>query len=272
MPPAIPVEPPPSRWSFPETLEAIAQSAGDGEVVGVGADLEPGTILAAYRHGLFPMPVRRGITAWWSPDQRGILPLDGLLVSRSLRKSCARYQIRVDTAFDEVVDACADRHRAGAWISRDIKRAYRRLHELGWVHTVEAWSLASSSVPESASSVPSAVPSSASSGPASASSGPASPSGPASEGRLVGGLYGVAVGGLFAGESMFHRETDASKVALVALVDRLRRGGASLLDVQWVTPHLASLGAVAIPRAEYHQRLAQALDHPRSTAWDDPQI
>jgi leucyl/phenylalanyl-tRNA--protein transferase len=229
VPPVPPVEPPPSRWVFPDSVEAVAAAAGDGEVIGAGADLEPGTILAAYRHGLFPMPVRRGVTAWWSPEQRGLLPLDGLKVSRSLRKSCTRYQIRVDTALDEVIDACADRQRPGAWISKEIKRAYLRLHHLGWVHSVEAWS---------------------------------------PDGRLAGGLYGVAVGGLFAGESMFHRQPDASKVALVALVDRLREGGASLLDVQWVTPHLASLGAVAIPRAEYHQRLAQALEFPRPSAWD----
>ncbi len=184
--------------------------------------------MAAYRHGLFPMPVRRGVTAWWSPALRGIVPLDGLQVSRSLRKSCARYQVRVDTAFDAVIDACADRQRPGAWINKDIKRAYLQLHQLGWVHTVEAWSPA---------------------------------------GELAGGLYGIAIGGLFAGESMFHRQTDASKVALVALVDRLVRGGASLLDVQWVTPHLASLGAVAVPREEYHRRLAAALEFPgpRST-------
>jgi leucyl/phenylalanyl-tRNA--protein transferase len=229
VPPVPPVEPPPSRWVFPNSVEAVAAAAGDGEVIGAGADLEPGTILAAYRHGLFPMPVRRGVTAWWSPEQRGLLPLDGLKVSRSLRKSCTRYQIRVDTALDEVIDACADRQRPGAWISKEIKRAYLRLHHLGWVHSVEAWS---------------------------------------PDGRLAGGLYGVAVGGLFAGESMFHRQPDASKVALVALVDRLRDGGASLLDVQWVTPHLASLGAVAIPRAEYHQRLAKALELPRPSAWD----
>jgi leucyl/phenylalanyl-tRNA--protein transferase len=228
VPPAVPIEPPPSRWAFPETAVEIARAAGEGEVAGVGADLEPGTILAAYRHGLFPMPVRRGVTAWWSPDPRGVLPLDGLTVSRSLRKSCDRFEVRVDTAFDEVVDACADRHRPGAWISKDIKRAYERLHHLGWVHSVEAWSR---------------------------------------DGQLAGGLYGVAVGGLFAGESMFHRQTDASKVALVALVDRLHRGGARLLDVQWVTPHLASLGVISISRAEYHRRLADALDFSGPSAW-----
>jgi leucyl/phenylalanyl-tRNA--protein transferase len=228
MPPDPPVEPPPSRWAFPQTLAAIDRVAGDGEVVGVGADLEPGTILAAYRHGMFPMPVRRGVIGWWSPVTRGVIPLDGLRVTRSLRKSSPRFEIRVDTAFDEVIGACADRRRPGAWISRDIRRAYRRLYDLGWVHTVEAWS---------------------------------------TDGRLAGGLYGVAIRGLFAGESMFHRQTDASKVALVALVERLRRGGAVLLDVQWVTPHLESLGAVQVSRAEYHRRLEQALEFPRPSAW-----
>jgi leucyl/phenylalanyl-tRNA--protein transferase len=217
------VEPPPSRWSFPATVADVAAAAGEGEIVGTGADLEPGTLLAAYRHGLFPMPVRRGVLAWWSPDPRGIVPLDGLRISRSLRRSCDRFDILVDAHFDAVIEACADRRRPGAWISRDIKKAYTRLHELGWVHSVEAWSPA---------------------------------------GVLAGGLYGVAIGGLFAGESMFHRQPDASKVALVALVDMLRQGGASLLDVQWATPHLASLGAVTVSRTRYHQLLGDALARP----------
>ncbi|HEX3424948.1 MAG TPA: leucyl/phenylalanyl-tRNA--protein transferase [Acidimicrobiales bacterium] len=228
-PPDPPREPPPTRWSFPEGVEEITRAAGDGEVIGVGADLEPGTILAAYRRGLFPMPVRRGVIAWWSPVERGVLPLDGLRVSRSLRKAGARFEIRVDTAVEEVIEACADRRRPGAWITKEMKRAYLRLYHLGWVHTVEAWS---------------------------------------ADGLLAGGLYGVAVGGLFAGESMFHRQTDASKVALVALVERLRTGGASLLDVQWVTPHLASLGVVGIPRAEYHRRLSAALQIRGGSAWE----
>jgi leucyl/phenylalanyl-tRNA--protein transferase len=210
-------------------VEEIERAVGEGEVVGVGADLAPGTILAAYRHGLFPMPVRRGVVAWWSPEPRGILPLDGLRVSRSLRKACQRYQVRFDTAFDQVIEACADRHRPGAWITKDVMKAYQRLHQLGWVHSVETWS---------------------------------------PDGQLMGGLYGVAIGGLFAGESMFHRATDASKVALVALVDRLRAGGASLLDLQWVTPHLESLGAVPLSRGQYHQRLSEALAYPGLSAWD----
>jgi len=194
-------------------------------VVGIGADLEPGTLLAAYRAGIFPMPhSRSGIMAWWSPDPRGIIPLDGLHVSRSLRKSRPRFEIRVDTAFAEVIDACGDRRRPHGWITRAVRDAYVRLHELGWAHSIEAWT--------SASDMPA---------------------------QLAGGLYGVAIGGLFAGESMFHWRTDASKVALVALVDRLRAGGGQLLDVQWATPHLVSLGAVEIPRSEYLERAHAAV-------------
>ena len=202
-------------------------TGGDGDLVAVGADLEPGTILAAYRAGLFPMPVE-GTLGWWSPDPRGILPLDGMRVGRSLRKSCSRYEIRVDTAFDAVLAGCADPARRGGWITSAVKSAYTRLHTLGWVHSVEAWA----------------------------------------DGELAGGLYGVAVGGLFAGESMFHRRTDASKVALVALVELLRDGGAALLDVQWSTPHLAALGAVDIARHAYLGRLTRALSLPLPAVFD----
>lgn len=210
------VDPGPSEWSFPP-----ADTADEQGLVGVGAELDPATVLAAYRQGLFPMPVRRTQMGWWSPDPRGILPLDGLRVSRSLRRSCRRYEVRVDTCFDEVLRWCADPRRPYGWISSDIREAYHRLFELGWAHSVETFD---------------------------------------AEGRLVGGLYGVAIGGLFAGESMFHRATDASKVALVALVDRLRAGGFVLLDVQWITPHLASLGAIPVPRSEYLRLLADALE------------
>jgi leucyl/phenylalanyl-tRNA--protein transferase len=220
-----PVEPPETGWQFGVPTE------DDGDVIAVGADLEPGTILAAYRAGLFPMPVDRRTLGWWSPDPRGVLPLDGLQVSRSLRKSCRHYDIRVDTAFESVIDACADPDREGRWITPEIRAAYVGLHRLGWAHSVEAWL----------------------------------------EGELAGGLYGLAIGGLFAGESMFHRRTDASKAALVALVELLRAGdgeGRRLLDVQWRTEHLASLGVVEVDRSEYLGRLLpEALAEPLPAAF-----
>jgi leucyl/phenylalanyl-tRNA---protein transferase len=223
-----PVQPPPTAWAFPPVDEADA----DG-LVGLGADLEPGTILAAYRRGLFPMPIgRRGTLGWWSPDPRAIVPLEGLVVSRSLRRSARRFEIRVDTAFDEVIDACADPARPHGWITPEVLRAYTRLHGLGWVHSVEAWRL--------------------------------------DDAELAGGLYGVAIGGLFAGESMFHRRTDASKVALLALVDVLRRGddpAHRLLDVQWLTPHLENLGAVEVSRTEYLDRVDRAVELPLPEAF-----
>jgi leucyl/phenylalanyl-tRNA--protein transferase len=217
------IEPTPSAWTFPDPLATGRRKSRTPEIIGQGADLEPGTLLGAYRSGLFPMPLRRGVMAWWSPDPRGIVPLDGLVISRSLRKAYARSDIRIDTAFDEVLEACADRSRPGAWIDPQIKVAYRRLHQLGWVHSVEAWQ----------------------------------------DGALAGGLYGVAIGGLFAGESMFHHRTDASKVALVGLVERLRAEGAVLLDVQWATEHLQTLGAINVARPRYHALLDQALALPQ---------
>ena len=213
----MPIEPAPSPWALPSPV-----TADERGVVGIGADLAPGTLLAAYRAGLFPMHVDGGALAWWSPDPRGVLPLDGLKVSRSLRKAVDRLEVSVNRDFAGVIAACADPSRPHGWINADIRDAYTRLHRLGWAHSVEAWE----------------------------------------DGELVGGLYGVAVGGLFAGESMFHRRPDASKAALVHLVEVLRLGGATLLDVQWTTPHLVSLGAVALPRSEYLRRLGDALEHP----------
>lgn len=201
------------------------------DLIAVSAEFDPALVLAAYRSGAFPMPAGRRM-GWYSPIVRGVLPLDGLRVSRSLRKMLPRYQVRTDTAFDQVLAGCADRRRPGGWIDDRIERVYRGLHRAGVVHSVEAWT---------------------------------------DDGRLAGGLYGVSLGGLFAGESMFHRDDigrDASKVALVALVERLRDAGVAgrLLDVQWATPHLISLGVVEINRADYLARLEQALRLP-PPAW-----
>jgi leucyl/phenylalanyl-tRNA---protein transferase len=170
-----------------------------------------------------------GPIGWWSPDPRGTLPLDGLVVHRSLERACRRHRVSVDTAFEDVVRGCADPARPHGWIDESFVTAYSRLHELGWAHSIEVWS--------------------------------ATPDGD----DLVGGLYGVSIGGLFAGESMFHRARDASKVALVATVELLRKGGGALFDVQWRTEHLASLGAVAIPRADYLEALADAIARPQLT-------
>jgi leucyl/phenylalanyl-tRNA--protein transferase len=207
----------------------------------VGADLAPGTLLAAYRQGLFPMrlqargPIGLGPIGWWSPDPRGIIPLDGLVVSRSLRRSVRRFDVCVDTAFEAVMRGCADPRRPHGWIDKKFIAAYTELHHLGWAHSVETWQH-----DERGNRV------------------------------LVGGLYGVAIGGLFAAESKFHRVTDASKVALVALVDLLGAGGGALLDVQWTTPHLASLGAVDVSRERYLELLADAVSRPPMSTFPDP--
>ena len=216
-----PVEPAPPTWSLPPV-----DPDGEDELVFVGGDLSPGGLLRAYRAGVFPMPVRDGL-GWWSPVRRGILPLDKLRVSRSLRKSCDRFDVTFDAAFDEVMVRCADPDRKPPWITPEVRDAYGALHRLGWAHSVEVHR----------------------------------------DGELVGGLYGVAIGGMFGGESMFHHATDASKVALVALVELLRDGGATLLDVQWLTPHLESLGAVEVTRREYLGLLADAVTREPVHGW-----
>ena len=193
------------------------------DLVGVGGDLQPVTLLHAYRTGVFPMglgPHGSGPLGWWCPAVRGVLRPGELKVHRSLRKSAKRYEVSVDTVFDQVVAGCADPAREGRWITSRIASAYGHLHELGWAHSVEVWSA----------------------------------------GKLVGGLYGLNVGGLFAGESMFHLERDASKVALMELVDIVTDDGhpARLIDTQWSTPHLASLGAVEVERDEYLRAVAEA--------------
>ncbi len=252
----MPVEPEPTPWVFPSREELAAlpvvgdleadapddepreqeDDDGDGrhdgsDLVGLGADLAPGTLLSAYRSGLFPMPEGRTI-GWWSPAFRGVLHLDELKVSRSLRRAARGFEIRVDTAFDQVVAACADPRRPHGWIDRRIAKAYADLHRLGWAHSVETWQ----------------------------------------DGRLVGGLYGVGIGGLFAGESMFHHVTDASKVALIGLVEGLRAdehgaAGERLIDVQWATRHLMSLGVREITRTAYLSALDGVLSVPEASFW-----
>lgn len=206
-----------SAWRFPHPDTADAHG-----VVGVGADLEPETLIGAYRRGIFPMPVGEHdptAIAWWSPPFRGVLDLNDLRVSLSLRQSCRRYEVSANVAFEQVITRCAELPRDGGWISPAIIEAYLGLHELGWAHSVETWD----------------------------------------DGQLVGGLYGVQVGGLFAGESMFHTARDASKVALVALVSGLESCNVSLLDVQWATDHLATLGVREVTRSEYLRRLDAAI-------------
>jgi leucyl/phenylalanyl-tRNA--protein transferase len=192
----------------------------DDDCIVAGADLEPSTIVDAYRHGAFPMP-QAGRLFWWSPMRRGVLEPGGLKVTQSMKRSARRLQVTVDTAFEQVIDACADPSRPGGWIDADIRAAYVELHRLGWAHSVETRD---------------------------------------GDGRLVGGVYGLGIGGLFAGESMFHHVRDASKVALMALVEYV--GEDALVDVQWMTSHLASLGVVEWPRAEYLAALPELVDAP----------
>ncbi|MBW3621113.1 MAG: leucyl/phenylalanyl-tRNA--protein transferase [Actinobacteria bacterium] len=210
---------PPSSWLLPDPGDA-----DDDGVVGIGADLAPGTLVDAYRRGIFPWPHPGVPLPWFSPDPRGVLRFEDLRLSRSLRQTLRRsgWTATVDQAFPAVVAACGeDRGPAGTWITGAMARAYRRLHELGWARSVEVWDGA----------------------------------------ELVGGLYGVQVGGVFTGESMFHRRPDASKVALVELVSRFRSAGGRLVDVQLRTDHLASLGADEIPRARFLAILERSRDH-----------
>jgi leucyl/phenylalanyl-tRNA--protein transferase len=203
------VFPPPSRWP-------------DDDVIAIGADLEPATILAAYRRGIFPMELhgQPGLVGWWAPDPRGVLPLDRLRVTASMRQSAKRYEIRVDTCFADVIRGCADPARERGWITPAFIEGYTTLHRLGWAHSVEAFDR---------------------------------------NGELSGGLYGIRINRFFAGESMFHIGRDASKVALMGLVDLMHASGMTLLDVQWCTPHLASLGAIEVSRREYLEALRPAV-------------
>ena len=226
--PAFPQKPPPTGVTFPPANTADSK----GRVM-VGGDMEPGTLLAAYRAGLFPMRQATGELTWWSPDPRAFIPLDGFHAGRTLRRAATHFTTTVNADFEAVIDGCANRGSDEyLWITPEIREAFVRLHQLGWAHSVEAWTLPTESEPS----------------------------------RLAGGLYGLAIGGLFSGESMFHLVRDGSKVALVALVDLLRdddrNGAGRLIDVQWITPHMASLGAIEVTRDEYLRRLDHAISLP----------
>ncbi len=197
--------------AFPDAVEACKEPDG---LLAVGGDLSPERLLAAYRRGIFPWYEAGQPILWWSPDPRAVLVPAHLHISRTLRRTLrsGRFQVSVDQAFGAVIDGCADvRARTGTWITDDMRRAYRHLHDLGHAHSIETWS----------------------------------------GGELVGGLYGLALGGMFFGESMFSRASDASKAALVHLVRLAGKRGLGLIDCQVANPHLASLGSQLMPRAEF---------------------
>jgi len=202
----------PSMWALPHPSEADE----DG-VVGIGADLEPGTLADAYLRGMFPWPHPDMKMPWFSPNPRAVIPVDEVNVSRSLRSLIrnASWHTTIDTAFTAVMLACAERDDEPTWITPDMVTAYTRLHDLSWAHSIEVWDSES----------------------------------------LIGGIYGVQLGAVFTAESMFFRRSNASKVALVALCRRFGEAGGVLIDAQIMTPHLASLGAIDMPRATFLAQL-----------------
>ena len=206
------------RWTFPSPHDW-----DEDDVVAMGADLAPDTLLYAYSHGMFPMYVdkRHRNLGWWSPMKRGVIPLDGLRISRSMRQSARRFSCTINSDFVAVMQRCADLRTDGNWIDNEFISAYTQLHTLGHAHSVEVRN---------------------------------------ARNELVGGLYGVRINGFFAGESMFHLEDDASKVALMHLVDLMNLAGMTLLDTQWCTDHLASLGCISVPRTQYLGLLRQAIN------------
>lgn len=215
--PLEPVEPEDTGIRFPDLRRAPASG-----LVAVGVDFRPGTLLRAYRSGIFPWPQSEDEVGWFSPHPRTVFPLERPLHwSRSLRRTLRSHPFRltVNAAFEEVMNACGTERAGGTWIIPELVAGYVKLHELGWAHSLEVW-----------------------------------------EGdALVGGIYGVAVGAAFAGESMFHRRTDASKIAFATLAERLKESGYQLFDAQVRNPHLTSLGCIEIKRPDYLERLARAV-------------
>jgi leucyl/phenylalanyl-tRNA--protein transferase len=206
---------PPCGYAFAE------MEPDDAGLVGHGADFEPSTIIEAYRAGCFPWPHPSYERLWFSPDPRAIIPVGGLHVSRRLarRLRTGGFRITVDGAFDQVIRGCAERGTEGTWITRSLMGAYVRLHELGWAHSVEAWT---------------------------------------AEGEIAGGLYGIRVGRMFGAESMFRRVDGGSKVALAGFMQWCEAEGIELIDIQMLTQHTRALGGVEISRREYLNRLARA--------------
>lgn len=208
----------PSLWDLPD-IAAEPELWLDQEAIGSGAALDVNTVLNAYTLGIFPMPID-GQLCWFSPIDRGVLPLDQFRVTKSLRRSLRRYSVSVNRCFETVITRCATTQRPGAWIDDEVIETYCELHRSGWAHSVEVWD-------DSAD--------------------------------LVGGLYGVQIAAFFAGESMFYSSTDASKVGVAALVELLKTAGVTLLDTQWQTNHLKTLGVIELDRADYLRRLSSAI-------------
>lgn len=224
---------------FPDVSRALGDADGAPGLLAAGGDLSPTRLLDAYRHGIFPWFSDGQPVLWWSTDPRMVLFTERFAVSHSLKKTLKKvqhsmsndgqWQVRFDSAFEEVMRACAGprKHGAGTWISEEIIRSYSELHQRGHAHSSEVWL----------------------------------------DGRLVGGAYGVCIGKMFYGESMFARISDASKIALAYLIHFLRENGVELIDCQQETAHLASLGAVPIPRREFIEHLHIAVRQPQIDAW-----
>jgi leucyl/phenylalanyl-tRNA--protein transferase len=229
---------------FPDVSTALSAEEGAAGLLAAGADLSPERLLQAYRHGIFPWFSEGQPILWWSPDPRMVLYTDRFKIAASLRKTLIKFhksatsgggwQIRFDSAFEQVMRACAaPRHdSAGTWISEDIIAGYCALHKHGYAHSSEVWL----------------------------------------DRQLVGGAYGVSIGSMFYGESMFARVTDASKIALAYLVHFLRQNNVAMIDCQQETSHLASLGAMPIPRSRFIEQLQQAIDRPQIVSWKPIEI
>jgi leucyl/phenylalanyl-tRNA--protein transferase len=232
------------KMPFPDVSEALTDADGAPGLLAAGADLSPARLLQAYRHGVFPWYSEEQPILWWSTDPRMVLYIERFVISASLHKTLkkidssmhlnGRWQVRFDTAFEQVMRACAAPRRdgAGTWISDDIVRAYTTLHRMGHAHSSELWL----------------------------------------DGQLIGSAYGVSIGRMFYGESMFARVTDASKIALAYLVHFLKNNGVGMIDCQQETAHLASLGATPIPRSEFMAHLKRAIGQPRIEVWKPTEL